>query len=265
MLHLEATDSPTSFRLTVEDALCVGPPGNVFLFGGIGHAAAIAAMQRVLGRELVWSTAQFLSFARSGAVLDIAVDVLADGRNVSQATATVREGDTVIIRASAAFGARPDHGAHQWLRAPVVPPPEECVEVPIWPRQGGAFSNRTQIRLVPGSSETRPRTGTIDPAGAMRMWIRLDDGRDVDTQRLAVFGDFVPAAVAAAMGRIGGGNSLDNTLRLRTIVPTRWVLCDMQIAGIDRGFAHGDARLFAQDGTLLALASQSVILRFLKE
>ena len=73
--------------------------------------------------------------------------------------------------------------------------------------------------------------------------------------------DYVPSGVGAALGRQGGGNSLDNTLRIRRIVPTRWVLCDIMIQGIHGGFAHGDMRLFAQDGELMAMASQSVIAR----
>jgi acyl-CoA thioesterase len=63
------------------------------------------------------------------------------------------------------------------------------------------------------------------------------------------------------MGLNAGGNSLDNTIRFRRIVPTDWVLCDIQIQGVHGGFAHGSMRLFAQDGQLMATASQSMIVR----
>ena len=78
---------------------------------------------------------------------------------------------------------------------------------------------------------------------------------------LAIMADHVPAGVGAALGRNAGGNSLDNTIRFRHIVPTRWVLCDIGIQGVHGGFAHGDMRLFAQSGELMATASQSMILR----
>ena len=37
---------------------------------------------------------------------------------------------------------------------------------------------------------------------------------------LAIMGDYVPSGVGQALGIIGGGNSLDNTLRVIRLVPT---------------------------------------------
>jgi acyl-CoA thioesterase len=45
------------------------------------------------------------------------------------------------------------------------------------------------------------------------------------------------------------------------LVPTEWVLCEIRIAGVAGGFAHGNMYLFAEDGTLMAVASQSMIVR----
>ena len=67
------------------------------------------------------------------------------------------------------------------------------------------------------------------------------------------------------LGAFAGGNSLDNTLRVVKIVPTEWVLLDIQVDGIANGFGHGTVRLYARDGTLMATASQSTIVRFWAE
>jgi acyl-CoA thioesterase len=48
-------------------------------------------------------------------------------------------------------------------------------------------------------------------------------------------------------------------------VPTEWVLVDTRIHAIHAGFGHGLAHLWAEDGTLLGTASQSVIVRFWPE
>ena len=48
------------------------------------------------------------------------------------------------------------------------------------------------------------------------------------------------------------------------LVPTEWVLLDIRIHAVDRGFGHGLVHMFADDGTLLATASQSCIVRFWK-
>jgi acyl-CoA thioesterase len=71
--------------------------------------------------------------------------------------------------------------------------------------------------------------------------------------------------VSQALGIRGGGNSLDNTLRVVRLVPTEWVLLDIRIHAIDRGFAHGLVHMYAEDGTLMATASQSCIVRFWKD
>mgnify|MGYP003835143925 FL=1 len=44
------------------------------------------------------------------------------------------------------------------------------------------------------------------------------------------------------------------------LVPTDWVLCDVRVDGVQGGFGHGSVYLWAEDGTLLATASQSAVL-----
>ena len=101
--------------------------------------------------------------------------------------------------------------------------------------------------------------------GQTLMWARIPDViADVDATTLAILGDFVPMGVGQALGRRGGGNSLDNTLRVGRTVPTDWVLMDIRVHAVERGFGHGLVHMFAEDGTLLATASQSVIARFWK-
>ena len=83
----------------------------------------------------------------------------------------------------------------------------------------------------------------------------------MDATTLAILGDFVPSGIGQALGVRGGGNSLDNTLRVGRMVPTEWVLMDIRVQAVERGFGHGLVNMFAEDGTLLAMASQSVIVR----
>ena len=101
--------------------------------------------------------------------------------------------------------------------------------------------------------------------GQTLMWARIPDVIEgVDASALAVLGDFVPMGVGQALGVRGGGNSLDNTLRVVRLVPTEWVLLDVRVHAVHRGFGHGLVHMFAEDGTLMATASQSCIVRFWK-
>ena len=67
--------------------------------------------------------------------------------------------------------------------------------------------------------------------------------------------------ISQAVGRLFEGNSLDNTLRMVRVHPTEWILADIRVHGLAEGFGHGLVHLWAEDGTLLATASQSAIVR----
>jgi len=263
-LPLEATADPLRFRLAVDKGLCVGPEGHIFMFGGVGLACAVEAAKRVAGRELIWATAQYLSYARPGSILEVDVRLPVQGHNVTQAVINLHCGDEVIISATAALGERSGHPEYQWFDLPGVPRPDDCVEWVAWSHQAGQLMRRLEVRVAPDSTALRPRDGVPDPSGRMQMWMRNREGAPVDSTLLALFGDFVPTGAGVALGLDGGGNSLDNTLRLRAVVPTEWVLCDIQMSSVGRGFAHGHLRLFAEDGTLMATASQSLVLRYRK-
>jgi acyl-CoA thioesterase len=51
------------------------------------------------------------------------------------------------------------------------------------------------------------------------------------------------------------------------MVPTEWVLMDIRVHAVERGFGHGLVHMFADDAssTLLGTASQSVIVRYWKD
>ena len=136
------------------------------------------------------------------------------------------------------------------------------------PDRGRSASTRGR-RSTPGSTSAWRRVATstdLDGTpgdGRTLLWSRIPEVLDgVDGAALAVLGDFVPMGVGQALGVRGGGNSLDNTLRIVDLVPTDWVLLDIRIHAVERGFGHGLVHMFAEDGTLLATASQSCIVRY---
>ena len=97
--------------------------------------------------------------------------------------------------------------------------------------------------------------------GRSAVWARVPD-LDISAVTLGVLGDWVPFGIGQALGARAGGNSLDNSLRVVDLVPTDWVLLDIRVHGVAKGFGHGLVQMFAEDGTLLATASQSCIMRY---
>lgn len=265
LYDLLPTDDPGRWRLPVTADVCAGPVGGVpFLYGGLGLAAGIGAMQRAVGRPLIWASAQYLSFATIGDELELTVEVPSRGCTVAHARVSGAVGDREVITAVASFGARDDAPSRQWSRAAQMVPPQECEVVELYPPQGeqARLIDRMEVRMPSGELEARRNKGIPSDTGKITMWMRTTDPIDIDPGVLALFADFVPAGIVMALGRQGGGSSLDNTLRIIQLVPTTWVLCEFDAHGIANGMGHGDIHLYAESGDLLAVGSQSCLLRF---
>ena len=255
-LGLEPTHNPVRWYLPVTPG--VSTRGD-FLWGGCALGAAIEAMERVTERPVIWATGQYLSYAKTGSIMDIDVNVSVSGRAVSQARAVGRVGDREILTVNAALGQRDLDAAGLWEGMPDVPPPDECV------RRVDDDPDRMMARLdwrIAAGRDWNQLDGTPSDTGNCAMWVRMPEVLEMSGAALAILGDYVPMGLGQALGAHAGGNSLDNTIRTVRLAPTEWVLLDIQVHAIANGFGHGLVHLWNQDGTLLATASQSTILRF---
>lgn len=259
-LGLRETHNPFRWYLPVEKKLCTG--GN-FLYGGSALGAAIAALEGATGRNVIWVTAQYLSYARPGEVMDIDVIVPVEGHAITQARVVAHVGEREIITVNAALGDREFDHHGQFEKMPDVGRPDDYTDWRHRHLHAGTIHDFMDERLVKGRADTS-LDGTLGD-GQTVMWARLPQVIEgVDAATLGVLGDFVPRGVGQALGIRGGGNSLDNTLRVMNLVPTTWVLLDIRVHGVARGFGHGLVHMFAEDGTLMATASQSCIARIHK-
>jgi acyl-CoA thioesterase II len=251
-LGLQATHNPMRWCLPVVPGISAG--GN-FLFGGCGLGAAIEAMEASTGRPVIWATAQYLSFARPPDVMDLDVTIASSGRNTTQARATGHVVSTEILTVNAALGCRPfpEHG--QWAERPAVRPPAECP-----PREPRRFVAESIMRRLDQRWALRDGAN-----GRTAVWTRMPDLLGVSASSLAVLGDYVPLGLGETIQAEITSNSLDNTLRVANLVETEWVLVDIRIDLVNNGFGHGVVHLWAEDGTLMATASQSAIIRQWKE
>ena len=259
-LGLQQTHNPYRWHLPVDLRLCTG--GN-FLYGGSALGAAISAMEGTTGRNVIWTTAQYLSYARPGEVMDIDVIVPVEGNAITQARVVGHVGEREIITVNAALGDRNFEHSGQFVTAPEAGRPEEYENWRHRHISEGTIHDFMEERVV--KARTDEELDGTPGDGQTVMWARLPQVIEgVDAATLGVLGDFVPRGVGQALGIRGGGNSLDNTLRVMNLVPTTWVLLDIRVQGVARGFGHGLVHMFAEDGTLMATASQSCIVRMWK-
>ncbi len=260
-LGLQQSHNPYRWSMEMKPHLMTG---GGFLFGGCGLGAAISALEGTTGRPVIWATSQYLSFARPGEVLDVDVTISVDGHNTTQGRVVCHVGNREILTVNAALGSRDLVEAGQWERMPDVPSPSECPPREHFTDEGDSITSRMDQRLVKGRLHDQLPGEQGD--GQTLMWARIPDVIEgVDATTLAILGDFVPMGVGQALGIRGGGNSLDNTLRVAKLVPTEWVLLDIRVHAVAHGFGHGLVHMFAEDGTLMATASQSCIVRFWRE
>ncbi len=257
---LRPTHNPHRWFMPLTPGVCVGRPDDMFMFGGVGLASAIGAMEGTTGRPLIWATAQYLSYAKPPSIVDLDVWTPAIGKYNTQARVIGHVGDKEIFTVNAALGARPSDISRQWLAMPDAPPPEDCDPGEHWRQSDVGLHSRIEVRVVKGRYG-KDRKDNPEEDGRSLLWIRPRERFAIDASMLAIMADHVPSGIGNALGQNAGGNSLDNTLRVRRIVPTEWVLCDVRIHGVHGGFGHGAMYMFAQDGELMATASQSLIVR----
>jgi len=258
-LGLEPTEDPRAWRLPVVPGISTG---GGFLFGGCGLAAAIEAMEGTTGRPCVWATAQYLSHARPPAVVEFAVTEAVSGSSVTQARAVGRVGGDEILTVNGALGRRDIDVDGEWAVRPDVPPPDACPERILGPHHldKETIMRRIEVRVAAGRQEWE-MDGTPG-TGRNALWARIPEHMHISAAALAVLGDYVPSGIRQATGANTGGTSLDNTLRVVRLVPTEWVLLDIRIHAVAHGFGHGLVHQWAEDGTLLATASQSAMVRY---
>jgi acyl-CoA thioesterase len=255
-LGLERADD-SKFALQVVPRLTTS---GGFLFGGAGLGAGISALEAVTGRRCTWATAQYLSYARQDERVDVETFVAIEGSSITQARATCRVGDREILTVNAALGDRDFDAAGQFVTMPESVAPEAARPRTLRAAHANSIMEALDMRYVKGR-DLDELDGTPSD-GRTIMWVRIKSLVDgIDAAALGIMGDFVPMAVGQALGLRAGGNSLDNTIRFATLVPTDWVLLDIQVESVQRGFGHGTIQMFAQNGALLATASQSCIAR----
>jgi acyl-CoA thioesterase II len=247
-LEFDADGTRCRFELVPEVARHDGT-----LYGGTAIAASVAGMEAASGRPALWATTQYISTAQQGETVECTAVLLADGRNISQVQVTGRHEDRVLFMTLGSTATpRPEGLAGQYQVAPLMTSPEESGPLSFGPPSGfRGFTLQVEYR------EARPLIHETAPP-PLALWARLTEGRGMTPAGIAFVADMVPGAIARSAGKIGGGVSLDNSLRFGDIpLGIDWVLLDLRAHMASGAHAHGSVAVWSRDGRLLAVGGQS--------
>lgn len=243
----------TTWRFHVSERLATG---GRFLFGGCGLASGVVALEQASGRPTIYAAAHYLAFAPLNAEVTVSVDLAVEGRRVTQARATTRVGEREVLTVNAALGVGELTSPEPWSTMPDVPRPSECPVREMPARFAHSIFDHVETRIARGRSFAQLDASPGAPSSAL--WARVPDHLEPSAATLAIFGDLVAGGASQPLGRSTMGRSLDNTLRVATLVPTEWVLCEIQMHALAGGFAQGTGLLWSESGVLLGTASQSM-------
>jgi acyl-CoA thioesterase II len=251
LLGLDGSAGPDRLQFELVPAVA---RHDATLYGGTAIAASVAAMEAASGRPALWTTTQYISTAKVGDIVECHAKVLANGRNISQLQVTGRLGETVLF-VSLGSTATPREGGltGQYQSMPEMASPEDSGELSFRPPPGfRGFTAQVEYREAAPlpAEEAPPQLG---------LWARLTDGRYFTPAAIAFVADMVPGAIArSADGMVGGGVSLDNSLRF-AIMPERvdWVLLELRAHMASGAHAHGSVAVWSRQGQLLAVGGQS--------
>ena len=236
--------------------------GGGSLFGGVGLAAGVIALEQATEKPIVWATGQYLGITQSPCALDLELHLPAIGRNVTQGRVVgyleASEPRKEIITVLGACGERPQEAQGLWLKPPEVAGPQDCDTMERHQEQP-SLHNHLEIRIARGMFGFSG-AGTPSGDGSNALWIRMPNVEH-DRGALAIIADYMPSALGNALGHAAYCTSIDNTIRYANRAESDWILCENHMDFVGDGFGYGSVNMWTENGVLLATASQTVIVR----
>ena len=220
--------------------------------------SALAHLMRPLGLPdpLTVSTF-FLRRAATGAA-ELRASIARVGKRTATADAQLWQGGDEIVRTTATFADLAQaRGRTLALTAPpVLPPPEDCLELTGGRRLPGVtIVDRVEIRCPerPGWTQGKP---SGNPSALF--WMRFTDGRDADTRALPSLVD----ACAPVVMELGARTS--STIELTTHVRARpapgWLACRVVTRHVIAGYHDEDFEIWDSTGQLVAQSRQLALM-----
>jgi len=137
---------------------------------------------------------------------------------------------------------------------PALPPPAECVGVPV-----GSFGLASIAEQIEFRSAELPGWFTGHPSGrpASEFWMRFADGREADLLSLPLLVD----STAPSVLELGAGSTtIQLTVHLRAHPAPGWLACRATTRFVSNGYHEEDFEVWDSAGTMVAQSRQLALI-----
>lgn len=222
---------------------------------GVNGGFMLAVCLRELGQVMPFPDPLVVSgfFMRPGkpGAATVSSSLLRAGKATAFGQAVLSQRGREILRATAAFTTLNDEPASFTdLKAPALPPPDECIGPAAGALPGVTIADQVEYRVeeLPGWLKGSP-DGT--PLG--EFWMRFRDGREPDLWSLPLFVDAAPPAVME-LGVLS--TTVELTVHLRAHPAPGWLACRTYTRYVSGGYHEEDFEIWDSAGTLVAQSRQ---------
>lgn len=232
-------------------------------FGGVVAALVYEAMQAQVpdGRPVRSLAITFVGPLLVDTPVGFEAEVLREGKAVSQVLGRAVQNGQVVAIIQGSFGAARASAIRVAAEtAPVMPPVEECQELPYVPGAAPEFTRYLAMRWGIGGL---PFTGNA--SREMGGWVRLRgeiEREPVTVSHLLALVDAWPPAVLSHLNSFAPGSSLTWTIEFIQPSPQvdthDWCRYRAVIEHAQDGYGHCAAALWTAEGELVALSRQTV-------
>ncbi|HEX5295499.1 MAG TPA: thioesterase family protein [Streptosporangiaceae bacterium] len=188
----------------------------------------------------------------------IRTSVIRVGRTTAFGESALAQDGKDVVRVTAAFARLvPESGdglVFTGATPPDLPPPGECVAVPIASFGRASIAERIEFRSaeLPGWFLGRP---SGRPASSF--WMRFTDGRDADLLALPLLVD----STAPSVLELGAGSTtIQLTVHLRARPAPGWLACRAVTRFVSHGYHEEDFEVWDSAGVLVAQSRQLALI-----
>lgn len=239
-------------------------PAYANMIGPYGGITAAQVLQSVLQHPQRIGEPVALTVNFAAAVADGAFELEAlparTNRSTQHWTITMRQGQDVVVTATAMTAVRRPTWGSQEAAAPLVPRP---ADLPAAERVGAAWLQRYQMRFVEGGVPL-DWDGSENPASRTRLWARDEPARPLDFASLAALADVFFPRIWLRRARLVPLGTVTMTVyfhacseQLRA-TGSGFVLLQAQGQGFGGGYFDHTGQLWNEAGELLATTHQVV-------